>query len=180
MNPEFGLIDHFTVEHYTHVASLVLYSIVFAFAADTLRDAPKARHKTLRGIIRSFLILVAAVATVFGGIQAWWVMNNGPEVVPDPTAFAWLIFDWANGLAYFAFVSAVRVYLRWQPPYRPCQDAPDACPRRKELREARYGGEPGHSAQLRGLIDQIESAHSASLTHRGELKCQIHSIGLTR
>ena len=160
MIPEFGFVDHYTAEHYAHLISLALYVVVFGFAADTLRDVSKQDNKTLRAIIRSFLILVASVATVFGGLQIWWVTNNGPEMAPDPTAVAWLIFDWANGLAYFAFVGAVRVYLKWHPTYRPCGDAPEGCPRLKEFREQRGAqDEPQHSLLLKETMKKIESAH---------------------
>lgn len=137
MSAEFGFIDHLTVVHYSHLASLGLYAIVFIFAADTMRDVPKSDNKTMRSIVRSFLVLTAITAVAFGGLQVWWVVNNGPEVTPDPTAFAWLIFDWANGLSYFAFVSAVRLYLRWKPKVPPCADAPEQCPRRREIHLAR-------------------------------------------
>ena len=147
----------FSIEHLTHLASLALYVAVFTMAFSTIYDIRKAKDSTISGILIAFMVLVCTLSGIFGLLQVVWVATNGPDTTPDPTAFAWLIFDWSNGLAYFAFVSAIRMFLKWEPPCDNCSPAGEMVPGSQfsERRRKKVADDvEAHMAEVRGVTDK--------------------------
>ena len=143
-------------EHIAHIISLIIYFFVVLASVDTLRHVGRDTNKHIKGIVVSFLVLAIAASLVFGLLQVLWVTSNDLTAVSGNTGKVWLIFDWANGLLYFCFVSAVRVFLKWEPRH-PCADAPEACPRRLikvSMEDAR--SLPKYSEQMVEKLEEVK------------------------
>lgn len=98
-----------------HLFSLLIYVAVIVSVILAYCDLSHVvMRRDLSIIIRIFLITLLAQAATFITLQIEWVWMDYNEVVGDLTAYAWLAFDYFNGLALLSFVTAVRIFLGWR------------------------------------------------------------------
>jgi hypothetical protein len=99
----------------THSASLALYMFVLAYVARTVPLLDRIRHRALRRMARSFLVLLTTLALTFSVIQVTWIGQNHQAELTPPIDWLWLLFDWANAAAYIAMVAVIKTYAQWIP-----------------------------------------------------------------
>jgi len=108
-----------------HGSLAVVYIGLMGYAADTLTYIHRAKNTLIRSYARLFLLATAMLCGVFAVIQSAWVYAEGYTFWPEPLDILWLMFDYTNAIAYALFISAVRVFLLWEP--SGCIDAPHDC-----------------------------------------------------
>ena len=95
-----------------HIISLVIYIAVLVVTAICFISVSKSIiHPTLNKILYVFLLCLTTQSTLFLGLQLDWIINDYNSALGDVTSYAWLAFDYFNGLVLLSFALAVRVYL---------------------------------------------------------------------
>ena len=100
-----------------HMVSLGLYVMVLVTCISILWVLLNNNQK-LRGF-NLFVVIVFAVSltlqsSIFMALQADWIKEDYNTLVGDATAYAWLAFDYFNGLALLSFATCVRIFLSWK------------------------------------------------------------------
>lgn len=113
-----------------NLTSLIVYAFILVIGADTGRLTARIENPSLRRWTRAFCISVLCMSSVFMAAQAAHVAAGHHFDPNNPLDVTWLLFDWINAIAYLAYLSALRVFVLWQHPAKPCSDAPAGCPRR--------------------------------------------------
>lgn len=99
-----------------HMVSLVIYVMIIVTCISLVFALLK--QSKLRGfnlfVASAFTVTLTLQASIFMALQIDWVYQDYNELIGDVTAYAWLAFDYFNGLALLCFATCLRIFLSWR------------------------------------------------------------------
>lgn len=99
-----------------HMVSLALYLMVLVTCVSLLWALLKGTRLTGFNlfIVVAFAVSLTLQSSIFMALQVDWISEDYNELIGDATAYAWLAFDYFNGLALLCFATCVRIFLSWK------------------------------------------------------------------